>query len=67
MLGFIFCALTVRSLSNIWRLLEDCHKEKHAFGKTTTKLCLLPSFKVTFHINMFVTETKKKKKEKNTI
>lgn len=65
MLGFIFCALTVRSLSNILRLLEDFHKGKHAFGKTTMKLILLPSFKVTFHINLFVTETKKKL-EKNT-
>lgn len=64
MLGFLFCALTVRSLSNILRLLEDFHKGKHAFGKTTTKLILLPSFKVTFHINLFVTETKKKPREK---
>lgn len=63
MLGFIFCALTVRSLSNILRLLEDFHKGKHAFGKNTIKLILLPSLKVTFQINMFVKETKKKKEK----
>lgn len=63
MLGFIFCALTVRSLANILRFLEDFHKGKHTFGKTTTKLILSPSFKVTFHINLPVTETKEKRKK----